>query len=914
MAFSFRKLFGKQPPEETDSAEATPPPNPPSAKEQVSPPAPQPGTGSTTPSSQPKGPSKTVKPRSVKTFNLREASQKLSQVRPQERPSKPPISLSGVQLKPQGMEAAAQAAQSKDSDGSSAPDVTVTLAFSDVAPKIPEEYVSPDAGQNPELTFSVEAREFFDGLTRGKATLPVNRIAQLCPEGFQTPPAEDDSTPIPLPLHKLVEQLGTLQTRPDQVADEEIPEIETPFSKVAREDDSNQQQSEPKPATEESTSEQTPSPEEDDTQSVKPPQLPRIDKGITQGKPTPILPSRGKRPATVRASVAGSALRLKQSQESAKPPIGGSPAPGDAEADTTFVGHTATVRSIPKISLPKKPVSKEGEESKPADPGKQKKLTARISVPPLSLKPKLVEEEAEEPRETETPDSASIESAPPPSQPLPKPPIPLKLAKESDTAGKPATEPEPHASETSPASAEEAVESETGSSDEALTPAEGQEHEAPPSTEDGPGAGLLRLRLQPILLSFPDHLVEGNREKIQRAQSEHVDLPMELILPQLSKGRVSIPLETFQQALPESFRRIFEGNDPSAEVPLPLQEVLENLPADALALREDQEEVKITEEFPTPFSDKAREDAERMAQEKEAAPASDHQSTEAEPEESSSTDLKEAEPEPPQETSLPKPPIALKKDETETPPPAEPTTQAATDEEVKPEETAEEAEAPPAALPKPPISLPKPSLPTAPVEQPDASEEEPEPVADLEEPPSTPGTSMEQETEPQPSQPTQSGESASAPGTAAVAIDEEWDSTRLQSVFMTDEQLDSRKVVQLANQLPGIETCMVMFSDGLKLAGDFPADLNPEGFCAIAPHFYKRVEGYACDLSLDRPETVTLHTSKAQVSFFLEGDICVAVLHKKRGFLPGVREKFQIIAEELSKMYQDKPGSSESKS
>jgi predicted regulator of Ras-like GTPase activity (Roadblock/LC7/MglB family) len=48
-------------------------------------------------------------------------------------------------------------------------------------------------------------------------------------------------------------------------------------------------------------------------------------------------------------------------------------------------------------------------------------------------------------------------------------------------------------------------------------------------------------------------------------------------------------------------------------VALPLEEVLKNLPATILKLRDDQENVALDTDFETPFSIKAKEDAQRLA-------------------------------------------------------------------------------------------------------------------------------------------------------------------------------------------------------------------------------------------------------------------------------------------------------------
>ncbi len=89
-------------------------------------------------------------------------------------------------------------------------------------------------------------------------------------------------------------------------------------------------------------------------------------------------------------------------------------------------------------------------------------------------------------------------------------------------------------------------------------------------------------------------------------------LPFALIEPQLSQGRVSIGRELFLQALPEDHREVLSADADLTEVPLPLQEVFQNLPASALSIRGDQVTEETGTHYPTPFSQKADEDAARF--------------------------------------------------------------------------------------------------------------------------------------------------------------------------------------------------------------------------------------------------------------------------------------------------------------
>src|SRR5439155_14781201 len=100
---------------------------------------------------------------------------------------------------------------------------------------------------------------------------------------------------------------------------------------------------------------------------------------------------------------------------------------------------------------------------------------------------------------------------------------------------------------------------------------------------------------------------------------DRLTLPLALIEAQLTSGRISIAPEIFQAALPEKHRGLFQVDEAKTPVALPLEEVLKNLPATILKLRDDQEGLALDTDFETPFSIKAKEDAQRFAADK--APA-----------------------------------------------------------------------------------------------------------------------------------------------------------------------------------------------------------------------------------------------------------------------------------------------------
>src|SRR4029077_14102727 len=120
----------------------------------------------------------------------------------------------------------------------------------------------------------------------------------------------------------------------------------------------------------------------------------------------------------------------------------------------------------------------------------------------------------------------------------------------------------------------------------------------------------IALPLLPILKSLPPIQLTGDPSCVP--PDVRLELPFALIEPQLASGRVSVTAKVFQVSIPVSFRGLFQAGPGAVDVALPLQEVLKNLPATSLRMRDDQEEQEAGQNFATPFSAKAEEDAKRF--------------------------------------------------------------------------------------------------------------------------------------------------------------------------------------------------------------------------------------------------------------------------------------------------------------
>src|SRR5205807_2853358 len=138
------------------------------------------------------------------------------------------------------------------------------------------------------------------------------------------------------------------------------------------------------------------------------------------------------------------------------------------------------------------------------------------------------------------------------------------------------------------------------------------------ATPIGPtGQTMVVLPLRPILTSLPPMQVAGDVASVPA--DAKISFRMALIAPQLATGKVTIPPKDFHTALPEQYRGLFLPDIVEAPVQLSLPDVLANLPGDSLRMREDQEVTTPDETFETPFSAKAKEDAERFAQGRKTA-------------------------------------------------------------------------------------------------------------------------------------------------------------------------------------------------------------------------------------------------------------------------------------------------------
>ena len=119
--------------------------------------------------------------------------------------------------------------------------------------------------------------------------------------------------------------------------------------------------------------------------------------------------------------------------------------------------------------------------------------------------------------------------------------------------------------------------------------------------------------------------------------------------------------------------------------------------------------------------------------------------------------------------------------------------------------------------------------------------------------------------------------------------------------------------------MTGVQTCALpIYLNGLPLAGILVTAVHREDAmagtdlplmedvadAADVPVFASGGLGSVNDLRAlaDRGvQHVTLHAEDYSLSLFIRGQACVCAVHRASIFLPGVREKFSAVAEELSR-------------
>lgn len=412
---------------------------------------------------------------------------------------------------------------------------------------------------------------------------------------------------------------------------------------------------------------------------------------------------------------------------------------------------------------------------------------------------------------------------------------------------------------------------------------------------------LIQLSLAAIVAKLPPNLATGTLRSVP--ETARIAFPFAPLEAQLGTGRVEISLEQFVAALPEEYRGALAQHR-SVKIPIPLEEIFLNLPSQA----EPAPKPKAADAPPAPEAPKT-EPADSKTPTAQSKPVEEKQAEPKRPEAKvqlpATPPPTPARPEaaepitirvPPRETpeTTPPPPTETPAEPVPAPEPLRATTETTL---RKPEPAP--AEAPVAPLPAAAQAEPAPPAEPAPSPKPQAAPAAaPRIPIDMLTPPRVhlapvpaPRVFAREEEAPPEREP------------AAEPLPEEprppFDPAVAQAALMTDDELDAKKISQLIARLPGLTACLIAAPSGLTTAGEIPPGFNPGEIREIARDLFQTAARNAARLGTIAPRAVTLH-GEPPISLFLERGVCLAVLHTDRGFLPGVREKLLILAEQVA--------------
>lgn len=129
----------------------------------------------------------------------------------------------------------------------------------------------------------------------------------------------------------------------------------------------------------------------------------------------------------------------------------------------------------------------------------------------------------------------------------------------------------------------------------------------------------------------------------------------------------------------------------------------------------------------------------------------------------------------------------------------------------------------------------------------------------------------------------------------------------LQSIFLTEEYLSVDRIVELCGGLPGINSCVLSHSASVIASHNVPDSIDLVSLSAHALEMLRAMRESSAKMGIGAVPAVTIHSEKGPITFFHKDDLCLLVLHKDRGFIPGVREKLQMVIDALGTANLPKP-------
>lgn len=114
---------------------------------------------------------------------------------------------------------------------------------------------------------------------------------------------------------------------------------------------------------------------------------------------------------------------------------------------------------------------------------------------------------------------------------------------------------------------------------------------------------------------------------------------------------------------------------------------------------------------------------------------------------------------------------------------------------------------------------------------------------------------------------------------------------------------NAKEFVLRVSCLPGVTGCSIAFADGLTMAGNLPPNLGADGLCAVAPSVLQKIQKHMLETDLGSLNSMTLNCSKSPISFFMQGNVCLTVLHTEQTLEPVTQDQLMEMTKELAQIF-----------
>jgi predicted regulator of Ras-like GTPase activity (Roadblock/LC7/MglB family) len=181
--------------------------------------------------------SKTVMPNSTRTIAPQDPFQAASgnaapNVLTAAKPSSRMVSMGATQssLRPQDLPPAIALALEPKVERA------ISLQLSEILGQVPFGYIKSEESFDPTRRVLLKAVELEKGMAERNPNVALTSIYEQIPEIFMRSVPITDNTRIALPFDKVFEQFNRVQVRRDQIRDNLVPQVDTPFLLVAQEE------------------------------------------------------------------------------------------------------------------------------------------------------------------------------------------------------------------------------------------------------------------------------------------------------------------------------------------------------------------------------------------------------------------------------------------------------------------------------------------------------------------------------------------------------------------------------------------------------------------------------------------------------------------------------------------------------